>query len=128
MATANLNGISVLIVEDEGLQAMELQAALEDAGASVIGPVGQVEDAWDMIDLPRLDCAVLDVNLQGEMIFPVADALLEHDVPVIFVTAYPEQQLPPRYMGLPIFRKPLLLDPLTRTIEKELSGAETGGP
>lgn len=121
MAAANLDGISVLIVEDERLQATALQAALEDAGASVIGPVGQVEDAWDIIDLPQLDCAVLDVNVHGEMIFPVADALLEHDVPVIFVTAYAEEQLPRRYLGLPVFRKPLSLEPLTRTIERELS-------
>jgi DNA-binding response OmpR family regulator len=124
MAIANLDGISVLVVEDEGLQAIQLQTALENAGASVIGPVGQVDDAWDLIDLPQLDCAILDVNLHGEMIFPVADALLEHDVPVIFVTAYADEQLPQRYLGLPLLRKPLSLEPLTRTIERELSDGE----
>jgi len=121
MAKAELGGITVLLVEDEGMQAMDLQLALEDAGASVIGPVEHVDDAWDLIDLPQLDCAVLDVNLHGEMIFPVADALLEYDVPVIFVTALADQQLPQRYRGLPIFHKPLSPEPLTRTIKRELT-------
>ena len=123
MAAANLAGISVLVVEEEGVQAIDLQLALEDAGALVIGPVGDVDDAWDIVeDLPELNCAILDVSLHGEMIFPVADILLEHEVPVVFVTAYSGERLPQRYRGLPLFLKPLSPEVLTRTLERELSG------
>ena len=119
--SANLGGISVLVVEDEGKQANDMQHALEDAGASVIGPVGHVEDAWDIVDLPQVDCAILDVSQHGPLIYPVADVLLEHDVPVIFV-AYADEELPQRYLGLPLVRKPLSMEFLTHTVEQELSG------
>jgi CheY-like chemotaxis protein len=122
MTTTNLVGISVLVAEDDGAQAMDLQLSLEEVGASVVGPVGFVEDALDIVEhLPHLDCAILDLNLHGEFIFPVADILMEHHVPVIFTTAYDTAQLPTRYHGSPVLQKPLSMDHITATIEKELN-------
>jgi CheY-like chemotaxis protein len=122
MSTQKLGGVSILVVEDEGAQALDLQLSLEEAGASVVGPVGFVEDALDIMEnLPELDCAILDLNLHGELVFPVADILLEHDVPVIFATAYEAENLPTRYRGLPMFLKPLFMDQITRAIEHEIS-------
>jgi DNA-binding NtrC family response regulator len=80
--------IRVLVVEDEFLIAMELEAALEDAGFHVVGPLLSVASALERILIERPDAAVLDVSLRGERVTPVADALLAMRVPYVLTTAY----------------------------------------
>jgi CheY-like chemotaxis protein len=70
------DGLRLLLVEDEYLLALYLSEMLEDLGAQVLGPVASVADALELIDkAPEIDAAILDVNLAGEAVFPVADRL-----------------------------------------------------
>jgi CheY-like chemotaxis protein len=81
-------GRRVLVVEDEALTAMALQQLLEEAGYIVLGPVGRVEDALDLLRSGPPDAAVLDVNLFGATVDPVAAMLEDMGVPFLFCTGY----------------------------------------
>ncbi|MDF0488432.1 response regulator [Sphingomonas sp. H39-1-10] len=102
-----LRGCRVLVVEDEYLLADDLSVALSSAGAEVLGPVPSVDEAAERITAePRIDVAVLDVNLRGDMVFPVADALIERGVPFAFATGYDCEALPDRFAAVPRVEKP----------------------
>jgi len=106
--TALLAGRAILIVEDEYFVMKRLTRALEDAGATVVGPVASVAAALAHArDSTPLDAAVLDVNLFGEMVFPVADALASRGVPYAFATGYDPDVIPARHAGIPLLRKPV---------------------
>lgn len=78
----------ILLVEDEYLIAVDLVRSFEATGAEVVGPVASVDDALDLLDdTEHLDGAVLDINLQGEMAYAVADALTARGVPFLFASA-----------------------------------------
>ena len=103
-----LNGRRLLIVEDEYFIAIDVARRLEDEGAEVVGPVGTVDDALDIIDdALELDGVVLDLNLSGEMAYPVADALSKRGVPFIFATGYDRSSIPTRYAGVTLCEKPV---------------------
>ena len=74
---------SILVVEDETLIAMDLQGLLEDAGYRVLGPCGSVNDALGVLNTEAPDLALLDVNLGGESVFPVASALAQRNARII---------------------------------------------
>src|SRR5215467_4206347 len=104
--TVALEGVRVLVVEDEYLVAALIEQILESAGCIVMGPVARVPEALDAVDHDDYDAAVLDVNLAGERINPVADALSERDVPFMFVTGYGAHSLPSEYAERPHVCKP----------------------
>ncbi len=102
-----LRGRRVLIVEDEYLLAEDLRMTLERFGAEVLGPVPSVGEAMATVaDNPELDGAVLDMNLRGNMVFPVADMLTARGVPFFFTTGYATSAIPERYVGVMRFEKP----------------------
>jgi DNA-binding response OmpR family regulator len=103
---AALEGARVLVVEDEYLVAVLIEQILEAAGCIVLGPIPRVPEALDAVDHDDYDAAVLDVNLAGERINPVADALSERDVPFMFVTGYGANALPSEYAERPYIGKP----------------------
>src|SRR4051812_45694210 len=90
-----LNGMRVLLVEDEALVAMLVEDVLVDAGAKVVGPVGSVAEALQIIETAMRDgglsAAVLDLNLAGENAGPIADALERLGVPYVFETGYSDE-------------------------------------
>jgi CheY-like chemotaxis protein len=98
-----------LVVEDEYLVAATMVDALEELGAEAIGPAGTVEDALRLIESEgsRLDGAVLDVNLHGVKVFPVARALAAHGVPFIFATGYDAIAIPEEFGQVPRCEKPV---------------------
>ena len=100
-----VDGMRVMIVEDAILLAMELEAGLIEAGADVVGAAALVEEAMAMVDLP-LDAAVLDCNLNGVSVGPVAEALAARGVPFVFATGYGESRGAPEGFDAPIVRKP----------------------
>ena len=102
---ANLRGAKVLIVEDAVLLAMELETGLSDAGAAVIGPAYELEEAMGLLD-QSIDAAVLDANLNGHSVTPVAQALLARGVPFVFATGYGEAAGAPGGFDAPVIRKP----------------------
>jgi DNA-binding response OmpR family regulator len=86
--------IRILVVEDEFLIAMELAAVLEAHGFQVIGPVGTVDGALEMLRRERPDAVVLDLNLRGMAATPVAKLLRELDLPFVIASAYSNADLP----------------------------------
>jgi len=102
-----LRGRRVLLVEDEFLIASDLIRLLHQQGAEVLGPAATVRCALDLLlASPDADGAILDVNLRGEMAFPVADALRDRGVPFVFATGYAQDMIPERYAGVPCCEKP----------------------
>jgi two-component sensor histidine kinase/CheY-like chemotaxis protein len=107
-----LRGERVLVVEDETLVALELRLALSDAGAEVLGPAASIAEAKRLIAASRPTAAILDVNLGGESIDPLADLLMAEGVPMLVVTGYDARKaLPERLRHLPVLQKPI--DPAT---------------
>ncbi|WP_283179551.1 response regulator [Gemmobacter sp. 24YEA27] len=103
-----LSGISVLVVEDEYLLATDLAQFLERGGASVIGPFPTLTEALSSVCAgAKPDFAMLDVNLRGEMVFPLADHLIAAGIPFIFMTGYDTASLPAAYAEIPRLRKPV---------------------
>jgi CheY-like chemotaxis protein len=107
MTSSQLAHKRVLVVEDDYLVAMDIVRALERAGAEVIGPAPGVDAALDALEQSAPDGAILDINLGGEMAFPVADALLARGVPFVFATGYDAQIIPPRFTHVKRCEKPM---------------------
>ena len=82
----SLKGRRILVVEDQSLIAMEIQDYLERAGATVVGPVGRVDRALGKAEKDILDAALVDIDLNGERCWPVADALVRRAIPFAFTT------------------------------------------
>ena len=105
--TQPLTGRRVLVVEDESLVAMLLETILEDMGCTPVGPAGTIDDGLALVADPApLDAALLDVNVAGRQVFPVADALKARGVPFVFSTGYGESGLPDEWRGHPTVQKP----------------------
>jgi two-component sensor histidine kinase len=104
-AVLSLKGARVLIVEDAVLLALELETGLADAGAEIIGPAYELEEAMALLDRP-IDAAVLDANLNGHSVMPVAEALRARRVPFVFATGYGEAGGAPGGFDAPVIRKP----------------------
>ena len=99
-------GCRVLIVEDEFLIALFLQDTLEDEGCRIVGPVGRVTEAVQIVTRGGIDAAVLDAGLNGEPVTTVADALEAANVPFVFHSGYGPEHLPPHHRHRPLLRKP----------------------
>lgn len=96
----------VLVVEDEWLIANEVEQDLSEAGFSIVGPVGSVERALEAIEAGRIDAAVLDVRLQSEDSYPVAERLQERKIPFLFITGYSSGEIADRYRRHACLQKP----------------------
>jgi len=96
----------VLVVEDEYFIADDMARALQKLGAEVVGPVPTRDKALALVEAGRVNAAVLDINLKGQTVFPVADALRERGVPFVFATGYDETAVPPAYKDVPRWEKP----------------------
>jgi CheY-like chemotaxis protein len=101
-----LSGRRILIVEDESLVAMLLETILEDMGCSTVGPAANIDDGLTLVQTESLDAALLDVNVAGRQVFPVAQALKDRGVPFVFSTGYGEGGLPDEWRGQPTIQKP----------------------
>ena len=97
----------ILVVEDESLVAMLLETILEDLGCAILGPVATVEEGLAAVaGEDSLDAALLDVNVAGREVFPIAEALKARGVPFVFSTGYGEGGLPDAWRGQPTVQKP----------------------
>ncbi len=102
---AKVQGLRILIVEDSLLLSLELESGLVEAGAVVVGQAADVAEGLVMSELP-MDAAVLDANLNGESIAPVARALKARGIPFIFATGYGDNTAAPQGFSAPFIRKP----------------------
>jgi CheY-like chemotaxis protein len=121
-----LDGRLILLVEDDPLVALDLVQALEAEGAAVVGPAATVRQALDLMEAtPGLDGAVLDVELLGELSFPVADGLRDRGIPFVFETGYDERILPEPYRHAPRIAKPVQTELMARVLARP-SGCRPG--
>lgn len=121
MTSHPLHDCRILVVEDEYYLADEMQSELEAAGAAIVGPVGGLSQALAVIDrTPDIDCAILDINLRGEMAFPAAEILQDRNVPILFVTGYDRVVIPARFKDTPFRRKPVSARQTTLTLAEIL--------
>lgn len=102
----SLTGTRILVVEDEYYLADDLARALREAGAEVLGPAGTLDEARRYVEGDGFDCAVVDMNLRGDMAFPIADRLREAGIPFLIATGYNSASLPARFDDVPRVEKP----------------------
>jgi hypothetical protein len=85
---------------------MQMVQDLEKSGAQVIGPIPSVEKALDRLEkLANIDAAILDINLQGDLVFPVAEELSRRGIPFVFASGYDDTIIPPRFAEVPLLEK-----------------------
>jgi CheY-like chemotaxis protein len=106
LAKKKLAGKRVLLVEDSALLCFALEQTLLEAGCEIIGPCCRLADAIDQASSHEFDCALLDINLSGEMVSPLANQLRERGVPFVLTSAYGPDELPRVLVGDPQIRKP----------------------
>ena len=114
-------GKRVLVVEDEMMIRMLLEGMLTDLGHTVAAEAGGIEEAVALAKKGAFDVAVLDVNLNGHQVTPVAEILLERGVPFIFASGYGQRGVPEAYRAIPTLQKPFQTDALAQAIETAVS-------
>ena len=112
MSNRNLAGYRVLIVEDEFFLAADLEDAIDRSGAEIIGPLGDLDSALAQVRSHVPDLATVDINLGGDLAYPLADALLREHVPFVFASAYEPDEIPARFRNVPHVVKPYAMDDL----------------
>jgi CheY-like chemotaxis protein len=113
----------ILVVEDDFLVATLLAEILESVGWQVVGPVAHLATALDAAASEGFDAAVLDVDLGGQTVYPVAEVLDARRVPFVFVTGYSREALPPLFCGRPHLGKPFAPGELIGTVARLIARA-----
>lgn len=121
-----LKGKRILVVEDEALIAVMVEDMLTDMGSVVVGPAGTIKSALELARKEAIDAAVLDVNVRGERIDPVAEALMARGVPVLFATGYGEVRLA-NGASATVIDKPYTQEKLARGLATTMGVATAGG-
>jgi CheY-like chemotaxis protein len=112
----SLKDLRVLVVEDEALVALQLEDMLTELGCAIVGPASRVGQALKLLDGEPVEVAVLDLNIAGEMVYPVADALKNRGLPYIFVTGFATSGLTDPHRDRPVLEKPFARRELLRAI------------
>jgi DNA-binding response OmpR family regulator len=124
MTATGLSGRSVFLVEDEVMIRMMVADMLEELGYKVAAEAGDITEALRLAQATEFDIAILDVNVNGKVISPVADVIKAKGCPFIFATGYGSSGLPEQYRDRPALQKPFQLDALGKTIEAALRSGE----
>ncbi len=104
--TAPLEGLAILVVEDEFLVATELARMIRNLGGKVVGPVSTLIAATELLNTSKLDGAVIDVKLGPESSTTLADDLLARGIPFVLTTGYATDMLPENLAHVPVLSKP----------------------
>lgn len=122
----DLSGRRILLAEDEYLIAMEIRQELEKSGAEVLGPSASIEETLKLLrSAQQLDVAVLDIDLGGEMAYPVAETLKERNIPFIFVSGYGRKGICDTYADAPLLDKPVAMHRLHGLLDHVLAAEKT---
>jgi DNA-binding response OmpR family regulator len=111
----------IFLVEDEVMIRMMVADMLEELGYSVVAEAGEINEAMKLAQSVEFDLAILDVNVNGKVISPVADLLVTRNRPFIFATGYGSSGLPLEYRDRPALQKPFQIETLARAIEQALN-------
>jgi CheY-like chemotaxis protein len=118
MTERSLRGLRLLVVEDEVLVALMIEDMLAELGCVIAGMVASVPKALDIARSAPLEGAVLDINVAGEAIYPVAQILMERGVPFLFTTGYDPSGIDRRFAHAPVVRKPFQVSELKLGLTK----------
>lgn len=111
---------SVLLVEDETMIRMLVADMLADLGYDVAAEAGDIDHAMKLARSAQFDIAILDVNVNGKLISPVAEAVASRNLPFVFATGYGVEGVPEQYRNHPALQKPFRLETLQQAIEAAL--------
>ena len=115
-----LSGLKAFVVEDEGSVAFMIEDMLQELGCIVHASVAHLEDACRMADTAPVDFAMLDVNLNGQLVFPVAEILRKRQIPFIFSTGYGASGVSDEFRNYPVLAKPFTMDELQQKLTAAL--------
>lgn len=115
---------SILLVEDEALIRMMLVEMVEELGHRVIAEAGSVDEARSLAEIEGYDLAILDINLQGISVRPVAEIVRSRGLPLFFLSGYGSAGVPDGFEGIPVLVKPCTPDTLKRSIDAVLPNGE----
>ena len=101
------SGNRILLVEDEILVAMMMRDILTEIGFAVVGPFSRLSDAMVAAVHEEIDAGIIDVNLEGNFVYPVAEVLVARQLPFVFVTGYGVESIDARFGHVPIIKKPV---------------------
>ncbi|MHA6298084.1 response regulator [Devosia sp. CAU 1758] len=117
----NLDGVGVFLVEDEPLLAMSVEDMIIELGGKVTASAASLTEAMEKAGAERFDCALLDINLGGREVFPVANILAERGIPFAFSSGYGASGLPEAYSARPVVSKPYNMDQLSAALRAMLA-------
>ena len=118
MGSGDLKGTCILVAEDEFLVAIVVEETLQSLGCTVLGPFSELAEATAAAAREPIDAAVLDINLGGEMVYPLAEHLHRQGIPFVFTTGYAVADLPERYRGFEHLSKPVDATTLMRAVHR----------
>lgn len=125
-STDDLRLRRVLVVEDEYLIARALAEGLSQRGVIVVGPASDLTTALALADAEPLDAAILDINLDGQSVYPLADTLLQAEVPFGFATGYDLVVIPEQYRAVPFWQKPCTVEALAGALRAMIRNQAAG--
>jgi DNA-binding response OmpR family regulator len=110
-------GLRVFVVEDEPMIRIMVTDMLGELGHTIAAEAGHLDQALELAQSAELDLAILDVNLKGRLITPVAELIRARKLPIIFATGYGAEGLPEQFRDLPALQKPFQLETLAAMID-----------
>ena len=119
-SSATLAGANILVVEDEMLITMLLEDILDELGCRVVGSAVNLRQAHALVEGTPADAAILDVNLGGDPVFPIAEQLTARNIPIIFASGYGASGLPEKWQGCVTLPKPFTADQVERALRAVL--------
>ncbi len=128
MTDKSLNGLRILIVEDDYYLATDAMAVIEGAGGQVVGPFGTAEEARAAIDTNGADLAVIDINLGSGPVFDLARHLHSTKLPFLFATGYDQAVVPDDLKSVVRLEKPFRAAELVRTAVSVHEAGNAGKP
>ena len=123
MSKQELSNRKVLVVEDEMMIAMLIEDMLDEFGCTLVGPATSVPRALDLLGKHPMDVALLDLNLDGQDTYAIAEALQRKNLPFIFATGYGSAGLRQEYVHRPVLQKPFQIRDLETALAKALASS-----
>ena len=119
--TDDLANSFILVVEDESIAAIDIASIISMAGGRVIGPFQSVSQGFGFRRFKHIDAALLDMKLNGEFVFTLADALAERGIPIIYLSAHSLDSAPPQHRQHRFIRKPYHTQEVIRALREAIS-------
>jgi CheY-like chemotaxis protein len=111
---------AIFLVEDEALIRMMIVGMLDELGYSVVAEAGNIQEGMVLAETAAFDLALLDINVGGESIVPVAEIIRRRGLPLVFITGYAQMGLPEPFVEKPVLQKPFVITKLADAIENVL--------